>query len=275
MSGFWPPEIPSTGIYITVLRAFLNSSLWVHPTSHVLRHLVEQPLNSSEVSCMPQGIAGSLPLLRKNHDQMHCAIAVAQEFDLFEAASAVVDLAISVDDHSFLLAAASMCGNPAVDDEARSLLSERVGEEPVGDRMRRIRFDPNVEPTSERERYLYAQCWPGVRTDHKFSTAPVVVFDCLLDPSPGLRLAVRVHESCCCVQRLAPDSDVPLWFGSETVLVCLPETSQRVRDAYPDFPAEQIITDDLPDDNSGLVEVLHEIDAKLPDKSKLRVRETY
>ena len=272
MNEFWPASMATPAIYITVLRAFLNTNFWYHPVGHVMRHLVEPPLYSVDVSRMPQGIAGVMPLLRSDHDRMHCAIVLACEFDIFEAASAAVDLAASVDDRRFLLAAASLCGNPSVDNEVRARVAALAGQ----DRMVRIRFDPSMELAAKDEEYLYAQCWPGVRkAGNQFATAPRVVIDGLLDPSPAMRLAVRVKESAGNVQRLAPESEVPLWFGSETVLVATPETSERVRDAYPDFPERQIITDDSPSDNDGFIEMLRQIDDRLPEKAKLRMRDAY
>ena len=272
MSGFWPPLATTPAIYATVLQAFLRTNLWVHGVEDVMRLLVEPPLESSDVGQIPQGIAGTMPLLHADHERMRCALSVAQLFDLFEAAEAAVDLAEKHDDYNFMLAAASLCGNPAVSSDVRGRVSELVGD----CRMVRIRFDPCIEPTTPDEDYLYSQCWPGVRVQgNPFATPPVVVIDCLLDPSPALRLAVRVLESVACVQRLAPESEVPLWFGSETVLIATLETSQRVRDACPEFPEHQTITNGLPNDSEGLVAVLGAINRCLPEGAKLRIRAGY
>ena len=113
-------------------------------------------------------------------------------------------------------------------------------------------MDPGAAPSSVDEERLYWQCWPGARTsDDSFAVAPAVVLDHALDALAALRLSIRLDAAGASVRRLAPDGEVPLWFGPLTVLVCRPQTRSRVLSSFPRFPERQILPEELPPDGSG------------------------
>lgn len=261
---------PSPGLYASVLHAFNRSA----PRSRSLASTVvdlTDGLTIEQAECLPVAIGGVLPLLRGDTERMRFAAKIAARFDLFEAADAVARIADATGDRYLLLAAATLCGNPAVDSSLRARIADSVGADPAV----RIRLDHHHMPATADEQLLYQQCWPGARTDDgPFELPPVLVLDRGFHARTVLRFAISLDQAGAVVRRLAPDSDIPLWFGPQTVLVCHHRTRARVRSEYPTFPEERIICmSDLPEQDSQLNKLLRQVNARLPGPQKLRLDE--
>ena len=65
-------------------------------------------LNDKEAQKLPIAIQGVLPLLRSDLNRLRFATEVLVRFDMFEATEALTRLALDVNDHEFLLSAASL-----------------------------------------------------------------------------------------------------------------------------------------------------------------------
>ena len=227
-------------------------------------------LTVAHAESLPQAIGEVLPLLRGDIERLRFAAEIATRLDLFEVARSVADLASSTDDRDLSLAAATLCGNPAVGQSLRKRVADMLGNDLTG----LIRIDPHTVPVTADEKCLYWQCWPGARTDDiPFPLAPVVVLDRGFDALQALRFAVRLDQAGAVVRRLAPEADIPLWFGSQTVLVCRPQTRTRVLSAYPGFSEAQIIAESLPEDERRLGLLLRRVDVALPGPQKLRFKD--
>lgn len=227
-------------------------------------------LTNAHAESLPRAIGEVMPLLLADTERLRFAAEIAVRLDLFEVAPFVTELATSTNDPDLLLAAATLCGNPAVDQSLRSRIAGMMG----SDRTGLISVDPSTVPETAEENYLYWQSWPGVRSDgFPFPLSPVVVLDQGFDPLRSLRLAISLDRAGAMLRRLAPESRIPLWFGSQTVLLCRPRTRTRVLSAYPRFPVARIIADPLPEDDRTLGLLLRRIDALLPGPQKLRFSE--
>ena len=260
---------PSPGLFAAVLHALSSTAPRSRSLASTMTSLREG-LTISHAERLPRAFGEVLPLLRADTERLRFAAEIAVRLDFFEAAPTVADLATTTDDPDLILAAATLCGNPAVDQSLRWQVADMVRDDPTG----LIRVDPLTLPTTAAEKYLYWQCWPGVRSDDlPFPLAPVVVLDRGLDALRALQFAIRLDQAGAMVRRLAPESGIPMWFGSQTVLVCRPQTRTRVLSAYPRFPEAQIIPEALPEDERRLGMLLRRIDAALPGTQKLRLSE--
>ena len=227
-------------------------------------------LTNAHAASLPRAIGEVMPLLLADTERLRFAAEIAVRLDLFEVAPFVTELATSTNDPDLLLAAATLCGNPAVDQSLRSRIADMTG----ADRTGLIPVDPSTVPETAEENYLYWHRWPGARSDGiPFPLSPVVVLDQGFDALPSLRLAISLDRAGAMVRRLSPESDIPMWFGSQTVLLCRPRTRTRVLSAYPRFPEARIIPDPLPEDDRKLGLLLRRIDALLPGPQKLRFSE--
>ena len=259
---------PSPGLHAAVLRTLLNTDPWSQSLFTAMSGLVEY-LTAEEAKFLPEAIAGILPAIRTDPERLRFAAEIAVRLDLFEVAGAVAGLAEGTGDRQLLLAAATLCGNPAVRSPLRERVAGAVGDDPVG----RIRLDRRSAPTTADETRLYHQRWPGARTDPaEFALAPVVVLDGDFPADAGLRLALCLVEAGATVRRLAPGVEVPFWFGAQTMLVCRPCARTRVLSSYPEFPEAQIIVqDEISSDEQGVGSLLRRIDTVLPGRQRLRV----
>ena len=257
---------PSPGLFAAALHALSSTAPWSRTLAATMTDLIEG-LTVSHAEALPTAIGEVLPLLRGDPERLRFAAEIAVRLDLFEAAPALAELAISNNDADLLLAAASLCGNPAVDQSLRKRVTDMVGT----DRTGLIRVDPLTVPATAEEKYLYWQSWPGSHTDDaSYPLSPVVVLDSGFDPLDSMRLAIGLDQAGAMVRRLAHDSEVPMWFGSQTVLLCRPRTRSRVLSAYPRFPESQIIPESLPKDDRQLGVLLRRIDVALSGPQKLR-----
>ena len=260
-----PLAQPSPGLYAEVLHILSNTDSHSRSMATTMADLVEH-LNAEEAECLPTAIGGVMPLLRRDPERLRSAAEIIARFDLFEAAGQLADLALGIGDRELLLAAATVCGNPAVKAHILNLVKSQVADDPAG----LIRLDPGASPKTQDEECLYWQRWPGARTDNsRFALAPVVVLDSGLAADAVLRMAILLDKAGASVRRLYIEAEIPSWFGPQTVLVCRPSTRNRVLDRFPRFPVSQILLDDIPADGRGMAKLLRQIDAALPGPEKL------
>jgi len=215
---------PSPGLFAAVLQAMRVADPWSQPMASVMSGLIGH-LTAAEAECLPEALAGVLPLLRRDRNRLLFAAEIAARLDYFEVTGAMADLALDLRDRDLLLEAATLCGNPAVQVPTRDRVLAAVSDDPAG----RMRIDPDAVPSTIEEERLYLQCWPGARrSGSRFALAPAVVLDRTLDALGALRLSIRLDAAGASVRRLARHAEVPPWFGPETVLVCHPMTRSRV-----------------------------------------------
>ena len=225
-------------------------------------------LTTAEAECLPQAFAGVIPLLCRDRERLRFAAEITARLDYFEAADALLEQAIVLDDRELLLEAATLCGNPAVDSKVRTRVAGEVGSAPEG----RIRFDPDTSPSSVEEQHLYWQCWPGARSsDGEFAAAPAIVLDRSFDALSVLRFTIHLYEAGGSVRRLVPEAEIPMWFGPETVLICHPTTRSRVLSSFPRFSERRIFPENLPDNERDINKLLRRINATLDGQQKLRL----
>ena len=256
---------PSPGLYAAVLQALRSTDPWSQPLSSVMSGFVAH-LTAEEAESLPEAVAGVLPMLRQDRERLRFAAEIAARLDFFEAAGAVCDLALGLEDRGLLLEAASLCGNPAVDSGIRARVSEAVGDDPAG----RIRLDSTTIPATAEEVHLYRQCWPGAgERDDQHAVMPMAVLDTSADAAALLRLAVRLDEAGSSLRRLVSTAEIVPWFGPHTVLVCGHPTRSRVLSKYPRFSEYRIIVEDLPADDRGVVQFLTKINTLLPGTHRL------
>ena len=258
---------PSPGLFAAVLQTMRSADPWSQPMASVMSGLIDH-LTAEEAECLPEALAGVLPLLRRDRDRLLFAAEVAARLDYFEATGAVADLALDLGDRDLLLQAAALCGNPAVRAHTRDRVLAAVSDDPAG----RIRVDPDAVPSTIDQERLYLQCWPGARrTGGRFSLAPAVVLDRALDALAALRLSIRLDAAGASVRRLARRAEVPPWFGPETVLVCHPVTRSRVLSRFPGFSERHILLDEIPPDDRDLSGLLRRINAALDGPQRLEL----
>lgn len=261
-------EHPSPGLHAAALRALLSTDPWSQSLFTAMSGLTEH-LSVEEAESLPEAIAGVLPAFRTDPERLRFAAEIAVRLDLFEVARAVADLATDAGDRELLLAAAALCGNPAVEPPLRARVADAVGDDPVG----RIRLDRRAAPATADEERLHHQRWPGARTEPAaYPLAPVVVIDGEFRADAALRFALHLVEAGATVRRLAPGADVPHWFGAQTALVCRPRARTRVLSACPDFPEARIFVEhELPSGESGIGRLLRLITGALPGRQRLRL----
>lgn len=261
---------PSPGLYASVLHVLSRADPRTRSMASVMGEFLDQ-LTTAEAGLFPHAVGDVLPLLRGDPERLRFASEIAARLDLFEVAPSLAALAIGMSERRLLLTAATLCGNPVVDKALRSRLFDLLRRDPAG----RIRLDSDAKPGTADEKRLYLQCWPGARTDEsEFALAPLVVLDGGFDARSVMRLALRLDSAGAEVRRLAPDRQIPLWFGPQTVLLCRRQTRPQVLSSYPHFPERHVITDDLPGNDRELSVLLRRIDALLPDGHKLRITES-
>lgn len=261
-------EHPSPGLHAAALRALLSTDPWSQSLFTVMSGLTEH-LSVDEAESLPEAIAGVLPAFRTDPERLRFAAEIAVRLDLFEVARVVADLATGAGDRELLLAAAALCGNPAVEPPLRARVADALGDDPVG----RIRLDRRAAPATVDEERLYHQRWPGARTEpSEYPLAPVVVIDGEFRADAVLRFALHLVEASATLRRLTPGVEVPHWFGAQTVLVCRPRARTRVLSSYPGFPEAQILVEDeLPSGERDIGRLLRRINGALPGRQKLRL----
>ncbi len=260
---------PSPGLYAAVLHALGSADPHRDSLASTTSGLAEH-LTTTDAARLTAAIGGILPLLLSDAERLRFAAELVSRLGFFETADVLTDLAIATGDRRLVLTAATLCGNPAVDSSIRERIADYSGDDPAV----LIRLYPDRTPATADERLLYEQCWPGARRDDSpLPLAPVVVLDQDFDALLSLRFVISLDRAGAVVRRLAPESEIPLWFGAQTVLVCRPRTRTRVLSAFPRFPEAQIITESLPGDDRQLGLLMRRIDAQLPDSQKLRFSE--
>ena len=258
---------PSPGLYAAVLQALRSTDPWSQPLASVMSGFVAH-LTAEEADSLPAAIAGVLPMLRHDRERLRFAAEIAARLDFFEAAGAVCDLALGLEDRALLLKAASLCGNPAADSEVRARVSEAVGDDPAG----RIRLDPSTVPATAEEVRLFRQCWPGAgERDDQHGVMAMAVLDTSADAAALLRLAVRLDEAGSSVRRLVSTAEIVPWFGPHTVLVCGHPARSRVLSRYPRFSEYRMIVEDFPIGDRGVAQLLTKVNNLLPGTHRLNL----
>ena len=257
---------PSPGLYAAVLEALSGTDPHSRPLDSTVNELADG-LTPAHAERLPQAIGEVLPLLRGDPERLRYAVEIALRLGIFEVAEAVTDLALATGDRILLLNAARLCGNPAVADAIRARVAAMVRH----DRPGLIRLDPEAVPSTADEKRLYLQCWPGARDeDVPFALAPFVVLDGSFDFLRSLKLAVSLDQVGAVIRRLAPNTEIPFWFGSQTVLVCRAPTRSRVLSSYPYFAEDQIlVVDSLPEDYRQLNILLRKVNSAFPGSRRL------
>ena len=260
---------PSPALYTAILRVLNSADPRSRSMVSNLTDLVDQ-LTTDESECFPQALGGVLPLLMGDLERMRFAANLAARLDFYEVTGTLAKLAATTGDRELLVAAATLCGNPAVERSLKVRISDLVGDDPAG----KIRFDQHTVPVTADQERLYLQCWPGARTrETSFALAPVVVLDQGLDARMSLRLALRLKRARAVVRRLAQDSEVPYWFGAHTVLVSLHQARRRVLRQYPDFPEGHILIGDLPENERQMGSLFRKINVIFSPSKGLRLDE--
>ncbi|MYG94588.1 MAG: hypothetical protein F4138_06315 [Acidimicrobiia bacterium] len=256
---------PSPAMYSAVLHVLGNTDPYTRSMSVTMSDLVEY-LNVEQAACLPQAVGEVLPLLSKDPERLRFAAHLAVNFDLFEAAPKLAECALTFDDRELILAAAWLCGNPAVNATVRHRVANAVADDAAG----LIRLDPTCLPKTEDEICLYSQCWPGVRTKSSpLSQTPVVVLDGGYPADAALRFAICLDKAGASVRRLSQGAEIPCWFGAQTVLVCQASTRSRVLNSYPHFPERQILVEAISRDNREIEGLLHRVNGALTGPHRL------
>ncbi len=260
-------EQPSPGLYSAVLHILGNTDSRSRSMSFTMGDLAEH-LTAEQAECLPRVIGKVLPMLRTDPERLRFAAHLVARFDFFEAAGELAEIALAIDDRDLRLAAAMLCGHPAVDNSVRRRVADAVGD----DRAGRIRLDRSVVPETEDEKRLYWQRWPGARTEPlPFAQAPVVVLDWGFPADAVLHFAIRADRVGASVRRLPPDVEMPFWFGAQTVLVCQPTTRSRVLSSFPGFPERQILVEPMPTTEWEINGLLQKVNAVLTGPERLRL----
>ena len=162
-------EQPSPALHAAVQRTLLSTDPWSQSLPTTMSGLAEH-LTAEEADCLPEAIAGVLPTFRTDPERLHFAADIAVRLDLFEVADVLAALAAGAGDRRLMLAAAMLCGNPAVGRQLRERVADVVGDDPVG----QIRLDRRAAPTTADETRLHLQGWPGARAEpaRHYSTNP-------------------------------------------------------------------------------------------------------
>ena len=146
-------EQPSPALYGAVLHVLSNTDPRTGSMSSTFFDLVDN-LSAEQAARFPQAVGEVLRFLINDPERLRFAAHLAVNFDLFEAAPILVELAWSLDDRDLKLGAARLCGNPAVDADLRHHVAERLVDDPFG----QIRLDPSYMPKTTDEQLLYKQC---------------------------------------------------------------------------------------------------------------------
>lgn len=251
---------PSVGAYASVFEAIRRYRPHQDSLYNVLKNFVDG-IEDAEASVLPKSIVDIMPLLKPDIHRLRFAADILARLDLYESTGSLLAMAIETRDRQLMMAAASLAGNPAVD----SSLRDRIKTYSSDDRMVTIRLSPDVVPSSEHEKMLYLQCWPGGRTaDMPLQFAPVVVLDVSLPPASSLKLSTILEGAGAVVRRLDTSAPLPHWFGYQTALVCKPENADIVRSKYPRFASNQIFTDALPSRSDKLIQRIAKILSSIP-----------
>lgn len=258
-------EQPSPALYSAVLHILGNTDSRSRSMSVTMSDLIEH-LTAEQAACLPHAFGQVLPLLSKDPERLQFAAHLAVRFDFYEVAAELAKIALAQGDRELKLAAASLCGNPAVEGSVRQRVAEAVADDPYG----RIRLDSSAVPGTEDEIRLYSQCWPGVRTESEpLLQTPVAVLDWSFPADAALRLAVQLDKAGASVRRLSPEVEIPHWFGAQTVLVCQAPTRIRVLNSYPGFPERRILVEAMPSNSRESDKLLRIVNGALTGPHRL------
>lgn len=251
---------PSIGAYASVFEAIRRYRPHQDSLHDVLKNFVDG-IDDKEASVLPKSVVDIMPLLKPDINRLRFAADLLARLDLYESTGALFTVAVQTRDRRLMLAAASLAGNPAVDSSLRDRIKTYAGD----DRMVMIRLSPDVVPSTQHEKMLYLQCWPGERTaDMPLQFAPVVVLDVSLPPANSLKLAAMLEGAGAAVRRLDTSAPLPHWFGYQTALVCKPKNADTVRSKYPQLAPDRVFTEALPSQSGKLIQRMVGIYSSIP-----------
>ena len=232
---------PSLGEYAMVFEAIRRYRPY-HDSFHSVFDNLLDSIGDPEARLLARSISDLMPLLTSD---IHCLRFTADllvRLDMYESTSAVLTAAVQTRDHQLMLSAASLAGNPAVE----TAVKDRIRAYTDNDRAVLIRLSPDIVPSSQEERWLHLQCWPGARTaDMPIRLAPVVVLDTELPPANAFRLAVALERNGATIRRLDASAPIPPWFGNQTALVGLPSNQHIIHSKVSSLHSSRIFIDDL------------------------------
>ena len=222
-------------------------------------------LTGSEAGAFPQAFDLALGMLQNDIERVRAAASLASKLDLYEVAGTIVRIAEETDDFRIALSAASLCGNPSADEQARASLHRSRGSNP----WIRIRYDHEASPETDDQKRLLWHFWPArAGGGAPAPPDPVVVVDKALPPHLGLPLAARLALAGASVRRLGGDPADHMWFGPHTVVVCAKATLNGLASAFPSHRSELAIA---ARPGSTVDSLLSAVDAALPEHSKLNL----
>lgn len=243
---------PSPGMFASVLRVLAAADSRESSESACMEQLARN-LTSTEAHQLPYAIGEVLGLLRGAPASLQYASDLIVTFNLHEAASNLVDVALreaDARDRRLLLNAASICGHPSVPEDARARIAEAVSEIPAA----RIRLDPEAPASNERMRRLQKRCWPGLLTgDEHFGLPPTVVFDSSINRLDVFTIGCALQAHGYAIRRIGEDNNLPEWFGNRTTVICATTSAHRFFSEL-DINEDQIVSIEaaLSDDDTGL-----------------------
>lgn len=217
---------PSPGLFAFVLRVLATADPW-DSSANVCMNRLSQHLTLQHARQLPCAIGEVIGLLRGAKTNLQLASDLVASFNLYEAASHLVDAALGHTndwDHRLLLNAASISGHPSVHESVRTRVAEAVKDIPAA----LVRLDPSAPTPNERLIRLQRRCWPGLQTDDDdYDLPPTVVFDSSVDRRAMLWLSGALHRYGYAIRRIGEERHLPEWFGNRTAVVCTAESAHR------------------------------------------------
>lgn len=206
-------------------------------------------LDDGEARALPESLGLALPLLAGDRERLQLAVDVAVAFDLYEVAPHLVRLLDEGTDPDLVVAAASLAANPATPTEVLQRLRRvaAVAQLPAHrSRAFELRLDPTAPATTDLERLLRSQQWPGFASNGHHSPAPIVGVDVAMEPARwGLQLLTALHQAGATVRRIprSVGHQVPIgWLGRSTPIVTASSrTIARVREWEQDVTGAQLV----------------------------------
>ena len=228
-------------------------------------------LDDSQAAVFAPALGGILRLLAGDADRMRFAASAIAQFDMADAAGHLVEAALGTRDRDLILAACTVCGNPAVSQDVRSKMEKALER----DRPALMRLRPDISPETAGEKLLYQQCWPGSREREGLQRLPaVVVLDRALGARAVLLAALRIIGHGGVVKQLDADNPVPDWFGPATVLVCAEATAKSIPLWVGGLLGGRFIVAPAISSEEGVVALMRRINAALPPGLKLQIADT-
>lgn len=257
---------PSPELFAAVFETIRAADLYQDTVSDTFSNLA-QHLTDDEAEQLPDIIKGLLPLLRGDLSRLRFVGEILVGFDMFEAADELACIAIELRDDEMLHSAAALCGNPGINPAVREKVAGTSDSHNA-----QIMLNHTVQPTTEDEKQLYEQRWPGSRDpEGDLWLSPVAVLDTSLPASKIVRLAVHLMSAGVVVRRLRNGDPIPNWFGPQTIVLCRPAARSRILSYQPRFPERQIIVDPKLDNYRDYDALMRKCNAAITGHGRFRL----